>query len=50
MRDFFVSVGSNRRLAAGILAVDFKKSWNFLAETNVERRSRKATSSGNQIL
>lgn len=46
-RDFLVSIGSNRRLAAGMLAVDFKTPWDFLAETNAEGRSPEATSSAN---
>jgi len=49
MRDFLVSIGSNRRLAAGILAVDFRKPWNFLAKTNAEARSAEATSLRNTI-
>ena len=48
-RDFLVSIGSNRRLAAGVLAVDFKTPWDFLAKTNAEARSAEATSSVNQI-
>ena len=44
MRDFLVSIGSNRRLSAGILLAEFKTPWNFLAETNAEGRSPEATS------
>ena len=44
MRDFLVSIGSNRRLSAGILSAEFKTPWNFLAETNAEGRSPEATS------
>ena len=44
MRDFLVSIGSNRRLAAEILLAEFKMPWNFLAETNAEGRSLEATS------
>ena len=47
MRDFLVSIGSNRRLSAGILFAEFKTPWNFLAETNAEGRSPEATSSAN---
>jgi len=47
MRDFLVSIGSNRRLAAGMLAVDFKNPWDFLVKTNAEARSAEATSSVN---
>src|SRR3989344_3406564 len=49
MRDFLVSIGSNRRLSAGMLLADFKTPWNFLAETNAEGRSPEATSSANQF-
>ena len=44
MRDSLVSIGSNRRLSAGILLAEFKTPWNFLAETNAEGRSPEATS------
>ena len=44
MRDFLVSIGSNRRLSAGILLAEFKTPWNFLAETNAEGQSPEATS------
>ena len=44
MRDFLVSIGSNRRISAGILLTEFKTPWNFLAETNAEGRSPEATS------
>ena len=44
MRDFLVSIGSNRRISAGILLAEFKTPWNFLAETNAEGRSPEATS------
>ncbi len=47
MRDFLVSIGSNRRLAAGVLAVDFKKPWNFLAEVRAEGRSPEAHTRAN---
>ena len=30
MKDFLQKIGSNRRLAASTLSVDFKKPWNFL--------------------
>ncbi|OGN11149.1 MAG: hypothetical protein A3C69_01780 [Candidatus Yanofskybacteria bacterium RIFCSPHIGHO2_02_FULL_43_12] len=49
MRDFLVSIGSNRRLSAGMLLAEFKTPWNFLAETNAEGRSPEATSSANQF-
>ena len=47
MRVFLVSIGSNRRLSAGILLAEFKPPWNFLAETNAEGRSPEAISSAN---
>ncbi|MSU74452.1 hypothetical protein EXS57_01595 [Candidatus Kaiserbacteria bacterium] len=30
-KDFLVRIGSNRRLAAGVLSSDFKMPWQFLA-------------------
>ncbi len=30
MKDFLQKIGSNRRLAAGTLSVDFKKPWDYL--------------------
>src|SRR3989344_7773525 len=30
MRDFLVSIGSHRRLSAGMLLAEFKTPWNFL--------------------
>jgi len=39
MRDFLISIGSNRRLAAGKLSVDFQKPFSFLAETRERTRS-----------
>ena len=47
MRDFLVSIGSNRRISAGMLLAEFKIPWDFLAETNAEGRSPEATSSTN---
>ncbi|MBI5621645.1 recombinase zinc beta ribbon domain-containing protein, partial [Candidatus Falkowbacteria bacterium] len=47
MKDFLVDIGSNRRVAAGMLLAEFKTPWNFLVETNAEGRSREATSSAN---
>jgi hypothetical protein len=37
----------NRRLAAGMLAVDFKKPWNFLVEARAEGRSPEAHTRAN---
>ena len=39
MKDFLVSVGSNRRLASGTLSAEFKMPWRYLAETPVAARS-----------
>jgi hypothetical protein len=39
MRDFLVSIGSNRRLAAGMLLAEFKTPWNFLAEMPAQARA-----------
>lgn len=49
MKDFLVDIGSNRRVAAGMLLADFKMPWRDLAETNAEARSAEATSSVYQI-
>ena len=39
MRDFLVSIGSNRRLSAGMLSAEFKTPWNFLAEMPAQARA-----------
>jgi len=52
MKDFLVDIGSNRRIAAGILAGEFRKPWHFLAEMPVHARgsaARPVRSSANQI-
>ena len=36
MKNFLKTIGSNRRLAAGKLAIDFKNPWNYLAEMPAE--------------
>jgi len=38
MKNFLKTIGSNRRLAAGKLAIDFKNPWNYLAEMPAETR------------
>jgi len=38
MKNFLKTIGSNRRLAAGKLAIDFKNPWNYLAEMPAEAR------------
>jgi len=42
MKDFLVDIGSNRRLAAGILAGEFGKPWHFLAEMPLHARGSAA--------
>ena len=37
-KDFLVRIGSNRRIAAGMLAGEFKMPWNFLAEIPLHAR------------
>lgn len=52
MRDSLVSIGSNRRLAAGMLVAELKTPWNFLAETGAQARAfgaGAADSEANQI-
>ena len=39
MKDFLVDIGSNRRLAAGMLLAEFKMPWRDLAETLVRARA-----------
>ena len=41
MKNFLKTVGSNRRISARTLALDFKIPWNFLAETNAEAENAK---------
>lgn len=48
-RDFLVSIGSNRRLAAGMLAVDFRNPWHFLAEMPAEARRGAPSEATNQL-
>ena len=38
MKNFLKTIGSNRRLAAGKLAINFKNPWNYLAEMPAEAR------------
>ena len=52
MKNFLKTIGSNRRLAAGKLAIDFKNPWNYLAEMPAEARGeapREANSSVNKL-
>ena len=39
MRDFLVSIGSNRRVATGMLLAEFKMPWRNLAETSARARA-----------
>ena len=39
MKDFLVSIGSNRRLSAGMLLAEFKLAWRDLAETGARARA-----------
>ena len=52
MKDFLMDIGSNRRIAAGILAGEFGKPWHFLVEMPLHARGSAARglhSSSNQI-
>ncbi len=49
MRDFLVSVGSNRHLRRGTLFSEFKKPFSFLAEIPLTARSADAFSQGNSF-
>ncbi len=52
MKDFLVDIGSNRRIAAGMLVGEFGKPWHFLAEMPAHARgeaARVSVSSSNQI-
>jgi hypothetical protein len=48
MKDFLQKIGSNRRLAAGTLSVDFKKPWNFLHKLSASHCKSEADSAKNQ--
>ena len=52
MKNFLKTIGSNRRLAAGKLAIDFKNPWNYLAEMPAEARGEapsEANHTGNKL-
>jgi len=52
MKNYLKKIGSNRRLAAGKLAIDFKNPWHFLAEMPAEARREapsEANSSANKL-
>ena len=47
MKDFLMDIGSNRRIAAGVLAGEFGKPWHFLAEMPHHSRTEGACQSSN---
>ena len=49
MKNFLKKIGSNRRLAAGRLEIDFKKPFNFLANLPVEARGEAPSEATNSI-
>ncbi len=40
MKDFLADIGSNRRVAAGMLLAEFKMPWRDLAETSARARAK----------
>ena len=48
MKEFLQKIGSNRRLAASTLSVDFKKPWNFIEKMTAESRRGSASTAKNQ--
>ena len=42
MKDFLVDIGSNRRVAAGVLSAEFKMPWRDLGETGARARAKGA--------
>ena len=49
MKNYLKKIGSNRRLAAGKLAIDFKNPWHFLAEIPAEARREAPSEATNQL-
>ena len=49
IRNFLAGIGSNRRVAAGILTGEFKMPWHFLAEMPLRSRDSGAGEWSNQI-
>jgi len=49
MKNFLKKIGSNRRLAAGRLEIDFKKPFNFLANLPAEARGEAPSEATNSI-
>lgn len=49
MKNFLKTIGSNRRLTAGKLAIDFKNPWNYLAEMPAEARGEASSEATNRF-
>ena len=49
MKNYLKKIGSNRRLAAGKLAIDFKNPWNYLAEMPAEARGEAPSEATNRL-
>ena len=49
MKNYLKKIGSNRRLAAGRLGIDFKKPFNLLAKLPAEARGEAPSEATNSI-
>ena len=49
MKNFLKSIGSNRRISAGILGIEFKKPWNYLHKINTEIQNSDSNSPSNSL-
>ena len=49
MKNYLKKIGSNRRLTAGKLAIDFKNPWNYLAEMPAEARGEASSEATNRF-
>jgi hypothetical protein len=49
MKNYLKKIGSNRRLAAGRLEIDFKKPFDFLAKLPAEARGEAPSEAANSI-
>jgi len=49
MKNYLKKIGSNRRLAAGRLEIDFKKPFNLLANLPAEARGEAPSEAANSI-
>ena len=49
MKNYLKKIGSNRRLAEGKLAIDFKNPWNYLAEMPAKARGEAPSEATNQL-